>query len=420
MAVVDPVFRIAPTTQNYDWGKIGNDSKVAQFASGAEISGFTLKESAPYAELWMGTHPKSPSGVLGSDQTLPEYLAAHPQLMGDHIPKRFDTANGNLPFLFKVLAIGKALSIQTHPDKKTAEELHAAQPTVYTDPNHKPEMALALTSFKALCGFRPLPQIASYLKSVPEFRSLIPSVVVEQFLGIFPSATVPEQKGALRALFAALMTAEVPKIKEELAKLITRYQSGGATETEKDVKDLVLTLNEQFPGDIGVFCSFVLNYVSMEPGEAIFLGAGEPHAYVSGDIMECMANSDNVIRAGLTPKQKDIPNLVSGLTYIAAPPTNHMVKPTKFSQSTLSYDPPIPDFTVLEVKVRKGEVESHKAIHGPSIAIVVEGTGSVEWQNGEKSLQLSTGNVVFLGAEVAVEFKGVSEGNFTVYRAFVE
>ncbi|KAH7915200.1 mannose-6-phosphate isomerase [Hygrophoropsis aurantiaca] len=418
MASVDPVFHITPTTQNYDWGKIGNDSKVAQFASGAAIPGFTLKESAPYAELWMGTHPKSPSGVSGLSESLPEYLAAHPQLIGDSIPKKFNTSNGNLPFLFKVLAIGKALSIQTHPDKKTAEELHAAHPTVYTDPNHKPEMALALTPFKALCGFRPLPQIKTYLQSVPELKALIPTA--DKFLELHPSATSAEQKVALKDLFAALMTAEVPKINEELSKLISRYQSNGATDAEKDVKDLVLTLNEQFPNDIGVFCAYILNYVIMEPGEAIFLGAGEPHAYVSGDIMECMANSDNVIRAGLTPKPKDIQNLVSGLTYIAAHPVNHMVKPTKFGQSTLSYDPPIPDFTVLEVKVGKGNVASHKEIDGPSIAIAVQGTGSVSWQNGQKSLELSTGNVIFLGARVAVDFKGGSEGEFVVYRAYVE
>ncbi|KAJ6478477.1 mannose-6-phosphate isomerase-like protein [Mycena vitilis] len=148
-----PVFKIIPTAQQYDWGKIGSNSKVAQFASASQIPGFTLEESAPYAELWMGTHPKSPSRVLDSNVALSEHLAAHPELIGKRVADRFDASNGNLPFLFKVLAMEKALSIQTHPDKQTAEVLFAQQPDIYKGPNHKPEMALALTQFSALCAF---------------------------------------------------------------------------------------------------------------------------------------------------------------------------------------------------------------------------------------------------------------------------
>ncbi|KAJ7173585.1 mannose-6-phosphate isomerase [Mycena filopes] len=419
-----PVFKIIPTAQQYDWGKIGTSSKVAQFAAASNIPGFRLDESAPYAELWMGTHPKSPSLVLESNAVLSEHLAAHPELIGKSVANRFDASNGNLPFLFKVLAIEKALSIQTHPDKKTAEILFAEQPHIYKDANHKPEMALALTPFSALCGFRPLAEIANYLRTTGEFTTIIPTPSVTNFLAVAKTAdpTGPVAKAALKELFSALMTANFPRIELQLYALIKRYQEWGPKEGEsQEVVDLVLRLNEQFPGDVGCFCAFLLNYVTLEPGEAIFLGAGEPHAYVSGDIMECMANSDNVIRAGLTPKLRDIPNLVAGLTYEAAPPSKHVVTPTRFrntsAKSTL-YDPPIPEFAVVQIVVGAGAMEMHPAVEGPSIAIVTEGAGTVNWTGGTEALKVSRGEVFFIGADTETSFSSTS--GLTIYRAFVE
>lgn len=415
MNTIEPVFGIIPTIQNYDWGKKGKDSKVAEFAPGAGICGFTLNQSAPYAELWMGTHVKSPSGVVDRKQNLTQILTENPGFIGHQVSQRFDTTNGNLPFLFKVLAIGKALSIQTHPDKKTSEKLHAEQPTVYTDPNHKPEMALALTDFKALCGFMPITRIAEYVKAVPEFNSLIDSSIVTEFLNC-TNLPESEQKAVLKKLFAALMTANVSSIATQLRTLVARYQRGGQKPLEEDVKDLVLTLNEQYPGDVGVFCAFMLNFVRMTPGQAIFLGAGEPHAYVEGDIMECMANSDNVIRAGLTPKPKDIPNLVSVLTYTPSDWQKHMVEPVDITPRTRKYDPPIQDFTVLQVKTQKGETETHEAIPGPSIAIATEGSGRVSWSGGE--LDLQAGSVIFVGAETKIKFTA-GDSELVVFRAYV-
>ncbi|KAG2150415.1 mannose-6-phosphate isomerase [Suillus clintonianus] len=415
MSTIEPVFRIIPTVQNYDWGKKGKDSKVAEFASGAGILGFTLNQSVPYAELWMGTHVKSPSGVVDRKQNLAQILTEIPGLIGDQVSRRFDTTNGNLPFLFKVLAIGKALSIQTHPDKKTAEKLHAEQPTVYTDPNHKPEMALALTDFKALCGFMPIARVAEYVRTVPEFNALIDPSIATEFLNC-TNLSEPEQKAVLKKLFAALMTADITNIAIQLRTLVARYQQGGQKPLEEDVKDLVLILNEQYPGDVGVFCAFMLNYVQMTPGQAIFLGAGEPHAYVQGDIMECMANSDNVIRAGLTPKAKDIPNLVSVLTYTASDWQKHMVNPIDITLRTRKYDPPIPDFTVLQVNTQKGETETHEAISGPSIAIATEGFGQVSWSGGK--LDLQAGSVIFVGADTKIDITA-GNSNLVVFRAYV-
>ncbi|KAI0795017.1 mannose-6-phosphate isomerase [Abortiporus biennis] len=417
-----PVFKIIPTTQKYDWGKIGLSSKVAQCAQ--SIPGFQVDENAPYAELWMGTHPTSPSHLFSDpSQSLASHLEAHPELIGDAVITRFaDTgaSKGNLPFLFKVLSIGKALSIQTHPDKETAKKLHEARPDVYKDSNHKPEMALALTPFTALCGFRPLPNIARYMSSTPELVALIPTSIAHKFLSIAqsPTSSEAEEKAALKDLFAAIMTAEEHTFKEQLFKLVQRYNGGGPLENEQDVKDLVLKLDSQFPGDIGVFCAFLLNYVQLKPGEAIFLAAGEPHAYVSGDIIECMATSDNVIRAGLTPKLRDVPNLVSGLTYTAGESSRHLVQPSRFSSSshTTLYDPPIPEFSVLDVVLKSGENETHKPIDGPSLAIVVKGTGAVKWDGG--GFDVKEGNVFFVGSGTQVTFG--TESELAVVRAFVD
>ncbi|KAJ7230548.1 mannose-6-phosphate isomerase [Mycena pura] len=418
-----PVFKIIPTTQQYDWGKIGSSSKVAQFASASKIPGFTLDESAPYAELWMGTHPKSPSRVAESNSVLSEHLAAHPELIGKHVVQRFGITNGNLPFLFKVLAIEKALSIQTHPDKTTAEMLFAQQPDIYKDDNHKPEMAIALTSFTGLCGFLPLPKVAAHLHATAELASLIPSSVTTEFLAIASSSTPtgPVERAALKNVFAAIMTADERQVRSQLGRLVARYKAGGAKpgEEPQDIVDLVLRLDSQFPGDVGIFCTFLLNYVHLKPGEAIFLGAGEPHAYISGDIMECMANSDNVIRAGLTPKLRDIPNLVAFLTYEAAPPSRHVVARAPYASSSTLYDPPIPEFSVVQVVVGASTTETHPAIAGPSIAIATDGAGSVRWGGADMSpVDIGQGDVYFIGADTEVSFSSAS--GLAVYRAFVE
>ncbi|KAH9986807.1 mannose-6-phosphate isomerase [Russula vinacea] len=419
------VFKIVPTVQQYDWGKLGTSSKVAVFAQSAGIPDFHVDEIKPYAEkLWMGTHPKSPSLVLASGETLTSYLSKNQSLIGEKVAQKFGTEDGNLPFLFKVLAIEKALSIQSHPDKATAEKLHVQQPDIYKDPNHKPEMALAITPFTALCGFLPLEHIATYLNKVPELAALVPQAVLDNFLRVVPT-TDPKAlaaKLALRDVFSAVMTAPTDIFTTQLARLIKRFESLSVHAEEEGVRELVLRLNTQFPNDIGIFCSFLLNYVKLLPGEAIFLGAGEPHAYVSGDIIECMANSDNVIRAGLTPKLRDIPNLVNTLTYAAAPASRHRVKPLPFSVSLAStlYDPPIPEFSVVNTTLTPGQTEGHHAIDGPSIAIVASGKGKLLWSSG--SLDVMRGEAIFVGANTAIDLFAVGEEDekLEIYRAFVE
>jgi mannose-6-phosphate isomerase len=133
--------------------------------------------------------------------------------------------------------------------------------------------------------------------------------------------------------------------------------------------------------------------------------------------MECMANSDNVIRAGLTPKLRDIPNLVSGLTYIAGHHSKHVVQPTSFSKHSMLYDPPISEFSVVQVKLPAGETDDHRAIAGPSVVCVSDGRGEIAW--GSESLSVQEGDVVFIGADKPISFTSRGQG-LTLFRAFVE
>jgi mannose-6-phosphate isomerase len=315
------VFKLTPTVQSYEWGKIGRQSKVAQLAEAGKAADLTVEDHKPYAEvcalcpcrrvsiseasqeMWMGTHSTSPSLVHGSHRSLKDHLTDNAHLIGPKVSDAFKSHAGDVPFLFKVLSVHKALSIQTHPDKATAEKLHAEQPHIYkgapstppcrllfflnicADDNHKPEMAVALTPFTALCGFRPLSEIATYLSATPEFAELIPHAIASKFIALASTSTPegPEEKAALRDLFAAVMTAHPFAVQTQLAALVERYKTrGGHSDEETDVVDLVLTLSKDFPDDIGIFCVYLLNYVKLHPKEAIFLGAGEPHAYLSG------------------------------------------------------------------------------------------------------------------------------------------
>lgn len=404
------VFKIIPTTQQYDWGKIGRDAKVAQFAEASQVPGFTVQERKPYAELWMGTHPSSPSKVRDTGEILSEHLARHQDLIGPSIITKFpDAKSGNLPFLFKVLSIAKALSIQSHPDKATAEQLHAESPHIYKDPNHKPEMALAITQFEALCGFRPLHEIAQNLHDTPELASLIPAPTLSLFY------TSPD-KSTLKDVFSAVMHSKPPCVRAAIDSITARYRRGDSQDA--DLAKLIIRLQSQFPYDIGILCPFLLNYLHLAPGDAIFLGAGEPHAYLSGEAIECMANSDNVIRAGLTPKLRDVPNLVAGLTYRSGEASEQTVPPADFGEGKQSelYDPPIEEFSVAWVRVLRQGVVKHREIDGPSIALVAEGAGRIVWSDDE-SLSVGLGDVVFIGANTPVSFEG---HGLSLYRAFVE
>ncbi|KAG0222550.1 Mannose-6-phosphate isomerase [Mortierella sp. GBA43] len=405
MTSVPPsIFRLDYKVQSYDWGKLGSSSKAAKFASSSP--GFVVDENRPYAELWMGTHINGPSTLYESDTTLESVLKTNPQLL---TPYLFERYHGHLPFLFKVLSINKALSIQAHPDRKLAEKLFQERPNTYKDDNHKPEMAIALTEFEALCGFRPLQEISTALDTWKELRDLVGEDSVTEF------RRDSDGHRALKTLYGAVMTAEATQVKHQLDLLIARLNAQGTVYAPQSIEELVLRIHSQFPGDVGVFSLFFLNYIVLQPGQAIFLAANEPHAYLSG---ECMAASDNVVRAGLTPKFKDVQVLMEMLTYQSKSGSEQLLTPTPYAPHSLLYDPPIDEFSVILTALENAqEKESLPGIQGPSIVIVTGGKGVIK-SEGVEEITAEIGNVFFVGANVPFSIETSSEQGVTIYTAF--
>lgn len=293
-------------------------------------------------------------------------------------------------------------------------------------------MAIAITEFDGFCGFRPLGEISTFLKGVGALRALVGEDAAKAFTTIIQGqetsnkeSDIESNKAALRGLYAKIMTApeeHLERCAQELvqaAKTHPEWFPAVGGESAKSLAELVLRLNSQFPNDVGLFCTFVLNYVRLSPGEAMFLRANEPHAYLSGDIMECMASSDNVVRAGFTPKFKDVKNLIEMLTYTYAPPSEQKMTPTRYPGTDYSilYDPPIDEFSVLKTELGGGQEETVPGIDGPSILIVEGGKGRI--QVGPKTEELHQGWVFFVGATATVKLVARQEG-LVVYRAFCE
>jgi mannose-6-phosphate isomerase len=390
----------------------------------------------------MGTHPSNPSKDVLTKRTLLDLVQDNQSLLSQDVSARF---GNKLPFLFKVLSIGKALSIQAHPNKKLAEQLHARDPKNYPDDNHKPEMTIAITPFDGLCGFRPLAEISQFLATVPSLRSLVGDKEAESYETAVKGLETSEKKEdeeknkkALQKAFGSLMNSKKEDVEAASRELVASakkegsgFAGGGLPSTSgQELADLVVRLNGQFPGDIGLFVLFFLNYVKLEVGEAMFLKADDIHAYLSGDIIECMAASDNVVRAGFTPKFKDVDTLISMLTYSYAPISEQKMVPVDYPYVTLNtvayssssetalYDPPIDEFSVVKTDLKKkGAKATFEQIAGPSIFICTTGEGRISV--GPKVEEIKPGYVYFVGAtaEVVLESETV---DFTTFRAFCE
>ncbi|KXX75937.1 Mannose-6-phosphate isomerase [Madurella mycetomatis] len=441
-----PLIRLRCGANSYDWGKKGNSSAAARFAAATPSDDFVIQDDRPYAELWMGTHPSNPSRDVTTGRTLLDLVQDNQSLLAPSVAARYGS---KLPFLFKVLSINKALSIQAHPNKKLAEQLHARDPRNYPDDNHKPEMTIAITPFEGFCGFRPLEEIVHFLQSVPALRGLVGEERAQELEDVVkngPDHTSEDGMGrdkkALQKVFGALMssseedmTAAAKVLVESAAGHPADFAGGGVSSTPGSIlAELVTRLHGQFGPDYGLFVLFFLNFVKLQPGEALFLRADDIHAYISGDIMECMASSDNVVRAGFTPKFKDVETLVNMLTYNYAPIDEQKMHPTEYpyvtlnraaysSGSTISlYDPPIEEFSVvLSTLMGSGSKATFDPLDGPSIIICTAGRGKISV--GPTVQEVKEGYVFFVGAaaECVLESEGSSEDDeFTTFKAFCE
>uniref|UniRef100_A0A3P9MQ70 Mannose-6-phosphate isomerase n=1 Tax=Oryzias latipes TaxID=8090 RepID=A0A3P9MQ70_ORYLA len=352
------MFPLTCAVQNYAWGKAGLDSEVAKLVVGGDP--LAVIEEKPYAELWMGAHPKGDAQIKDNrimQTTLGQWIAHYPACLGSKVKDAFQ---GQLPFLFKVLSVNTALSIQAHPNKDLAARLHAQFPEHYPDTNHKPEMAIALTRFQGLCGFRPVEEILAFL------------------------------------------------------------QRAAGKDTSGSNGDLLLRLHSQYPGDIGCFSIYFLNYVVLEPGQAMFLGANEPHAYLYGDCIECMACSDNTVRAGLTRKYIDVSTLCEMLSYSPAPASSKIFPCVQDSSDpcVTLYDPPVPDFTVIKIQVPASVKDYTVApVDSASILLVIEGDAMATAPAAHSDITMRRGTVLFVSANESLSLHISSPSGMVLFRA---
>ncbi|KAJ9564438.1 hypothetical protein OSB04_000404 [Centaurea solstitialis] len=380
------------SVQNYDWGRIGRDSSVARLFE--NNCGGLIEEDKHYAEFWMGTHVSGPSFLIQEDEgieivSLKSWILQNPnKVLGDVVVEKW---GNDVPFLLKVLSVGRSLSIQAHPDKDLAGLLHKLRPDVYKDANHKPEMALALTEFEALCGFISYEELDVVLEHVPEIKEVVGIASVDQVLTVNKHNGELKEERVLRSIFTKLMS----------------------TRQLTDKEELVLKLEKQYPNDVGVLAAILLNHVKLIPGEALYIGANEPHAYLNGECIECMAASDNVVRAGLTPKYIDVETLCSMLTYKQGLP--EILKGVALNPCTRRYTPPFEEFEVDRCILDEGATVVFPALSGPSIFVVISGEGSMHTLSFEE--RVSEGSALFAPAET--EVRVTSESTLHLYRAGV-
>lgn len=394
------MYRLTNTIRDYAWGSSGAISDLL----GATPTG------KPEAEMWLGAHPSAPSQTTSTGaQTLrglDELIAADPQgLLGPEVAQKY----GQLPFLVKVLAAGKPLSIQVHPSAEQASDGFAAENAAglpadaphrnYRDSSHKPEMICALTDFAALSGFR------SPAQSAILFRNL-GAVLAEQHAQTCERIAVllshPDEATALSSTCQYLL-GDLQEPGQLVAAAVAAIQANPELAENISLAELP-KINEHYPNDIGVIVSLLLNLVVLAPGQAIYLDAGNVHAYLRGLGVEVMANSDNVLRGGLTPKHIDVPELLRITRFEALGVPFLEPVSTMFGQQI--FMPPFAEFqlqhieladTADDIDMAGGDVPI--AANGPVIVLCVEGEMTIDTPRGDELLR--RGDSLFIAAHEA-------------------
>lgn len=348
-------------------------------------------DGTPQAELWMGAHPGGPSVALrdGTRRSLLELIARDPDgELGPAVARRF---GGRLPFLLKVLAAGAPLSLQVHPDQ-TRAAARFADPRYaddYTDDNHKPELICALRDgFEVLCGFRP----------VPATIALLDELAVPALAAWAPALAAQSPAGALRALVTAILTTaagdgQLAGTIAAVARAAQRVADGGGARAAAG--RAYARLAAAYPGDPGVLVALLLNHAVLAAGEALFVAAGVPHCYLDGFGAEVMASSDNVLRAGLTSKRVNVPELLEVLDFTPAPPRVLHAEPDGVQDT---YPVPVPDFRLGRLTLGADPVALPGG--GPQILLAVAGTVRLHAPGGAE-LELRRGQSAYVPASCA-------------------
>ena len=382
MFYVNHIYKMENPIKDYPWG---SHTAINEFYNISNIN------DQPQAEMWMGCHPNGSSQLIDAENNkinIDDFIKQAPEtVLGDAFNKF-----GELPFLFKVLAADKPLSIQVHPSKIRAEEGCAAENLAgipvsspnrnFKDPNHKPELVFAVTPFNALNGFRPFNDI------VELFNGLVLAPLQNEIAGFkkLPSGDT------LRVLFEALLILEGEAKKAAIAELLT-YAANQTSLVFETIKQLAAV----YPDDMGIFSPLLLNVVKLNPGEAMFLYAETPHAYLQGLALEVMANSDNVLRAGLTPKYIDIDALISNIRFDVTEPENILMQP-EVSGNQAKYPIPVQDFSF---SILTNESSLNENIHMTSASVLFCEHGQFEVACAQNAVTVEKGESVFVPASAS-------------------
>jgi mannose-6-phosphate isomerase len=410
------LFKLKGVVQHYDWG--GFDFIPA-------LLGQEHHSYSPCAELWLGAHDGGPSVVESPDGPvpLPELIAAaSDQILGASVAARFENV---LPYLFKVLDARKMLSIQAHPTIAQARAGFAAEESAgvslkastrnYKDRNHKPEVHVALTDFWMLHGFRPLEEIAESLQSVQELQPLMPDFSERLALAGNDAAA---RSTLLRELYARVMTIPQAEVDSLLDPLISRLEKDSPT--NKDLPDFwAVRAAREFPlpdghRDRGIFSIYLLNLVRLQPGEATYQSAGTLHAYLEGVNVELMANSDNVLRGGLTPKNVDVAELMRVLRFDEG--KVDIIHGIDAGKGETVFATPAAEFELSRIQCSKDKGYDSGTRTGPDILIVMEGEVTAT-ADGDK-LQINKGESFFASQDCSYKFTSQSE-SAVVFKASV-
>lgn len=389
--VLDRPLRLRPVLQNYAWG-----SRTAL----AQLRGEAAPSTQPEAELWMGAHDVAPSLIEGEDgaQPLNERIADAPaRVLGDRAVERF---GDRLPFLFKILAAERPLSIQAHPSQAQAAEGFARENELgialddpqrnYRDASHKPELICALSAFDALYGFR----------KRAESQTLLTRAGFEDLAALLAGEST---EAALHGLLSHLLGLSA-QAAQDLVERASRAATAGRGEP---AFDWVARLLAEFPGDPMCITPLFLNVVHLEPGESLYAEAGVLHSYLSGTTIEIMANSDNVVRAGLTSKHIDTAELLGILDFsevsvaVSAGSCRDVPGGRRWS-----YDSPAPEFHLQRI-----ELGGSMAIDAfDSLAILVCTSGACRVGRpelpSETAIRLSSGECALIPRSVALSLEG--------------
>ena len=380
------VYRLRGCVQHYAWGGTQYLPDLLQSEN---------PQQEPWAEYWLGIHPKGPAQVLlpEGEMRLDEFLDQHPEILQGGVSSEF----ARLPFLLKILDVRSMLSIQLHPNRERARAGYEREEALgiprlaphrsYKDENHKPEVMVALSDFWLLHGFRAEAEIKQTLEEIPAWQSL--QSVMEE--------------GGIPALYRTVMEASQSEIDAWLKPLYEDLRQRNDL-SENQAEYWAWQAFEQYTRDghfdRGIFSIYWFNLVKVKAGEGIFQDAGVPHAYLRGVNVELMANSDNVLRGGLTPKHIDVPELLANIHAESVHP--QIISGEELATGVRQYPVPVPDFQLSRVLITPGQQIS---LQNPRAAITLVLAGKIEingdiYVSGDAFLQAAKKTVVLVNTGV--------------------